>query len=239
MLFRSGLDYEMLGKLAVVQRDHAVLNDDACEKLRKPITIDDYLNSRMIADPIRLLDCVMPADGASGLIMMSKAMAKAKGFKNCVIPVGYGERTNYGGAINLVDPTLSGHKPAGEKAFKQAGMTVKDVASFHPYDDFIIAIMLQYENFGFCKQGQGCDFIRDHDLSHKGDLPLNTGGGQISAGQAACSSENLVEAVRQLMGEGGPRQVKNTSNALVTGIGWIPYGRNWGTSAALILVPNE
>ena len=52
-------------------------------------------------------------------------------------------------------------------------------------------------------------------------------------------SENLVEAVRQLMGEGGPRQVKNTSNALVTGIGWIPYGRNWGTSAALILVPNE
>ena len=234
-----GLDYEMLAKLAVVQRDHAVLNDDACEKLRKPITIDDYMNSRMIADPIRLLDCVMPADGASGVLMMSKAMAKAKGFKNCVIPIGYGERTNYGGSMNLVDPTLSGHKPAAEKAFKQAGMTVKDVASFHPYDDFIIAIMLQYENFGFCKQGQGCDFIRDHDLSYKGDLPLNTGGGQISAGQAACSSENMVEAVRQLMGEGGKRQVKNTKNALVTGIGWIPYGRNWGTSAALILVPNE
>ena len=114
-----GLDYSMLGKLAVTQRNHALLNDMACEKLRKPITIDDYLNSRMIADPIRLLDCVMPADGASGLIMMSKAMAKAKGFKNCVIPVGYGERTNYGGAINLVDPTLSGHKPAGERSEEQ------------------------------------------------------------------------------------------------------------------------
>ena len=234
-----GLDYEMLAKLAVVQRDHAVLNDDACEKLRKPITVDDYMTSRMIADPIRLLDCVMPADGASGVIMMSRKMAKAKGLNKTVIPIGYGERTNYGGAMNFIDPTLSGHKPAAEKAFKQAGMTVKDVAQFHPYDDFIIAIMLQYENFGFCKQGQGCDFIRDHDLSYKGDLPLNTGGGQISAGQAACSSENLVEAVRQLMGEGGKRQTKNTKNALVTGIGWIPYGRNWGTSAALMLVPGE
>jgi hypothetical protein len=66
---------------------------------------------------------------------------------------------------------------------------------------------------------------------------LNTGGGQISAGQAACSSHNLIEAVRQLRGEAGKRQVKNTRNALVTGIGWINYGRNWGSSAALVLVP--
>jgi hypothetical protein len=68
---------------------------------------------------------------------------------------------------------------------------------------------------------------------------MNTGGGQISAGQAACSSHNLIEAVRQLMGEAGKRQVKDTTNALVTGIGWINYGRNWGTSAALALVPNQ
>jgi acetyl-CoA acetyltransferase len=97
--------------------------------------------------------------------------------------------------------------------------------------------MLQFEAFGFCKPGEGVQFVRDHDLSYNGDLPLNTGGGQISAGQAACSSHNLVEAVRQLMGEGGKRQVKDTSNALVTGIGWINYGRNWGSSAALMLVP--
>jgi acetyl-CoA acetyltransferase len=80
-------------------------------------------------------------------------------------------------------------------------------------------------------------FIREHDFSFSGDLPLNTGGGQISAGQAACSSHNLVEAVRQLRGEAGKRQVKDTKNALVTGIGWINYGRNWGSSAALVLVP--
>jgi len=233
-----GLDYRMLGKLAVTQRNHALMNENACEKLRVPITIDDYLNSRMIADPIRLLDCVMPADGAAGLIVTSRKRAKDKGLDNCIIPIGYAERTNFLGGENFVDVTRSGHEVAGKKALAQAGMSIKDVVSFHPYDDFIIAIMMQFEAFGFCKPGQGIQFIRDNDFSYRGNLPLNTGGGQISAGQAACSSHNLIEAVRQLMGEAGQRQVKNTENALVTGIGWINYGRNWGTSAALVLVPN-
>jgi len=234
-----GLDYEMLGKLAVTQRNHALLNDKACEKLRKPITVADYLNSRVIADPIRLLDCVMPCDGATGLIMMSRKRAKEKGLKNCVIPISYAERTNYRGGEGMVDVTWSGHKAAGERALNLAGMTVKDVASFHPYDDFLIAILLQFENLGFCRHGEGSKFIRDNDLSFSGNLPLNTGGGLISTGQAACSSHNLVEAVRQLMGEGGARQVKDTRNALVTGIGWINYGRNWGTSSVMVLKPND
>ena len=234
-----GLDYEMLGKLAVTQRNHALLNDNACEKLRKSITVADYLNSRMIAEPIRLLDCVMPCDGATGLIMMSRQRAKEKGLSNCVIPIGYAERTNYRGGEGMVDVTWSGHKAAGKRALEIAGMPLKDVASFHPYDDFLIAIMLQFENLGFCGHGEGSAFIRDHDLSFTGDLPLNTGGGLISSGAAACSSHNLIEAVRQLMGEGGARQVKNTRNALVTGIGWINYGRNWGSSAVMVLVPNE
>jgi len=234
-----GLDYEMLGKLAVTQRNHALLNDKACEKLRKPITVSDYINSRMIAEPIRLLDCVMPCDGATGLIMMSRKRAKEKGLSNCVIPISYAERTNYRGGEGMVDITWSGHEAAGQHALKQAGITLKDVASFHPYDDFLIAIMLQFENLGFCKHGEGSQFIRDNDLSFNGNLPLNTGGGLISTGQAACSSHNLVEAVRQLMGEGGARQVKDTRNALVTGIGWINYGRNWGSSSVMVLVPNE
>jgi acetyl-CoA acetyltransferase len=234
---KYGLDYSALGKLAVTQRAHAVMNENACEKLRVPITVDDYLNSRMIADPIRLLDCVMPADGAAGLLMMSRSRAKAKGLTNCIIPIGYAERTNFLGGETFADPTRSGHEVAGKKALAQAGVGIGDIKSFHPYDDFIIAIMIQYEAFGFCKPGEGVAFIREHDLSYAGDLPLNTGGGQISAGQAASSSHNLIEAVRQLMGEGGARQIRNTENALVTGIGWINYGRNWGTSAALVLVP--
>ena len=233
------LDFEMLGKLAVTQRNHALLNDNACEKLRKPITIADYLNSRKIAEPIRLLDCVMPCDGATGLLVMSRKEAKARGLNRCVIPLGYAERTNYMGGEPMMDITWSGHKTAGERALKNAGMSLKDVASFHPYDDFIIAIMLQMENLGFCGHGEGCQFIRDNDLSFTGNLPLNTGGGLISSGAAACSSHNLIEAVRQLMGEGGRRQVKDTRNALVTGIGWINYGRNWGSSSVLALAPNE
>jgi acetyl-CoA acetyltransferase len=235
-----GLDYAALGKLAVAQRGHAVLNDNACEKLRKPITVEDYLNSRMIADPIRLLDSVMVCDGASGLLVMSKREAEKRGFGKCVVPLGYGERTNYRAAENIVDITETGHLAAGKRAFAQAGRKPSDIGSFHPYDDFIIAIMMQLEMLGFCKHGQGCDFIKAHDFTHRGDLPLNTGGGQISAGQAglAGGGTNLIEAVRQLFGDGGRRQVGNTGAALVTGIGGIPYGRNWMSSVVMILTPN-
>lgn len=235
-----GLDYAMLGKLAVAQRNGAVLNELACEKLRTPITIDDYLNSRMIADPIRLLDSVMVCDGASGVIVTSRKNAAKKGYKKAVFISGYGEKTSYEFNENIVDVTNTGHMPAGHKALQQAGLAAKDIKSFHPYDDFIIAMMLQMEMIGFCKKGQGCDYIREHDFNFNGDLPLNTGGGQISAGQVglAGGGTNLVEAVRQLFGEAGRRQVRDTSNAMVTGIGGIPYARNWSTSVVMILTPN-
>ena len=235
-----GLDYAALGKLAVTQRNHAILNDLAVEKLRKPITVDDYLNSRMIAEPIRLLDCVMVCDGASGVLVTSRKNAERKGFTKAAIPMGYGEITHYRAGESVFDITETGHLVAGRKAFEQSGTKISDIGSFHPYDDFIIAIMLQLEMLGFCKRGQGCAFIRETDLSHSGDLPLNTGGGQISAGQAglAGGGTNLVEAVRQLFGEGGKRQVANRKTAVVTGIGGIPYARNFATSSVMVLSSN-
>lgn len=232
-----GLDINALGKLAVVQRQHGLLNPNACEKLRKPITLEDYLASRMIAAPVRLLDCVMVCDGANGLLMTTRKRALEKGLHKFVVPLGFGERTHHGIAENLADITESGHAVAGKRAFAQAGLTPKDIQSFHPYDDFLIAILLQMEMLGFAPRGQGSAFINERNLRYDGDLPLNTGGGQISAGQAglAGGGTNLIEAVRQLFGEGGARQVAKRDNALVTGIGYIPYGRNWGTSIALIL----
>ena len=232
-----GLDFEALAKLAVTQRDHAILNDNACEKLRTPITIDDYMNSRMISAPIRLLDCVMIADGASGLLLMSRKRAKEKGLSKIVVPIGYGERTNYQADELLFDPTRSGHSVAAEKAFKQAGLKPKDIHSFQPYDDFIIANMLQMEAIGFCKRGQGCAYINETNFHFDGDLPFQTGGGQISTGQPglAGGGVNLIEGVRQLFGEGGKRQVKKSETALITGIGGIGYGRNWTTSTVVIL----
>jgi len=231
------LDFRGLGALAVAQRNGAVHNKNAYEKFRQKITVDDYLNSRIVSAPLRLLDSVMMCDGGSGLVMMKTSRAKRLGFTERVYPVAYSEITNFKVEEQAPDITLTGHSVVGPEALKMAGMKPKDVDMLHAYDDFLIAVMLQLEQIGFCKTGQGSQFLRDTDLGPKGTLPINTGGGQIGAGQPALASGqlNLVEAVRQLMGDGGRRQVKDARNALVTGIGVIPYARNWGSSSALVL----
>jgi acetyl-CoA acetyltransferase len=232
-----GLKSEALGKIAITQREHAMHNDNAYGKFKTPITMDDYNKSRVIADPLRLLDCVMFCDGANAFLVMSEAKAKSLGIKKMVYPTAYAEITNVNGNQPCPDITETGFSKIAPKVYKQSGLSAKDIKMFQPYDDFTIAVMMKFEDFGFCKRGQGSDFTLDTDLSFNGTLPLNTGGGQISAGQPGLASGglNLAEAVRQLFGEGGGRQVKNPTNALITGIGVIPYARNWGTSAAMIL----
>ncbi len=228
---------EALGKIAITQREHAVLNDNAYEKFRKTITMEEYLESRMVCDPLRLYDSVMYCDGANAVIVTTTENAKKMGFKKMVHPVAYSEVSNYNGDKAAPDITETGFAYAGPTALKKAGMTPSDISMFQPYDDFTVAIMLKMEQIGFCGRGEGSRYILDTDLSYNGKLPLNTGGGQISAGQPGLAGGglNLVEAVRQLFGEGGARQVPNPKNAMVTGIGGIPYGRNWMISAVMIL----
>lgn len=231
-----GLNRNALARLAVTQRSHALLNDNACPRLRKPMTDEDYLNSKLVSDPLRVLDSVMVCDGANAVLMMSSDEANRRGLR-AVYPTGYAELTQYKVTEPLTEITESGFLEAGPRALKQSGLRAQDVQSFHPYDDFVIAIMLQLEQIGFCEVGKGADFVLGKDMSFRGDLPLNTGGGQISAGQPGLAGGglNLVEAVRQMFGDGGPRQIKKTQNAMVTGIGGIPYARNWCTSAVMIL----
>ena len=231
------LDYRGLGALAVAQRKGAVKNPNAYAKFRQEITVDDYLNSRLVSTPLRLLDSVMFADGANGMIMMTTERAKSLGFKKMVYPIAYSEITNFNGPEQTPDITETGFSVSGPDALALAGMKPSDIQQFHPYDDFLIAVMLKLEQIGFCKRGEGSQFLRDTDLSPTGKLPINTGGGQIGAGQPglAGGGVNLIEAVRQLMGEAEGRQVANPRNAMVTGIGVIPYGRNWTTSATMIL----
>jgi acetyl-CoA acetyltransferase len=231
-----GLNREALAKLAVTQRQHSLLNDNACPRLRKPMTEQDYLNSKLVSDPLRVLDSVMVCDGANAVLMMSAVEATRRGLK-AVYPTGYAEKTHYKVTEPMTEITDSGFLDVGPRALRQAGLRTSDIQSFHPYDDFIIAIMLQLEHIGFCEQGRGADFILGRDMTFKGDLPLNTGGGQISAGQPGLAGGglNLVEAVRQMFGDGGARQIKKTQNAMVTGIGGIPYARNWCTSGVMIL----
>jgi acetyl-CoA acetyltransferase len=234
-----GLNHDALAKLAVTQRRHALMNPNACDKLKVPLTAEEYLKSKFVSEPLRILDSVMVCDGANGVLVTSTEKAKKLGARKMVHPTGYGEITNFKGADLLADITVSGFTVAGPKALKQAGMKPGDIRMIHPYDDFLIALMIVFEDIGFCAKGKAGQFIMDTDLSHKGKLPLNTSGGQISAGQAglAGGGTNLVEAVRQLFGEAGARQVSDARNAMVTGIGVIPYARNWGVSNVMILEP--
>lgn len=232
-----GIKSEALGKIAITQRQHALHNENAYAKFKTPITMEDYNKSRVIADPLRLLDCVMFCDGANAFLVTTEQRAKDFGISKMVRPTAYAEVTNFNGADPLADITETGFSKIAPKVYGKSGLSPKDIRMFQPYDDFTIAVMMKFEDFGFCKRGQGSDFTLDTDLSFGGTLPLNTGGGQISAGQPGLASGglNLAEAVRQMFGEGGKRQVANPKNALVTGIGVIPYARNWGTSAAMIL----
>ncbi len=232
-----GLDDRALAKLAVTQRNHALMNPNAVDKLQKPLTEADYLNSKYVSEPLRMLDSVMVCDGANGVLVTSTENAKKLGAKKMIHPIGYGEITNFKGAEPLADITVSGFTVAGQKALRQAGMTPKDIRMIMPYDDFLIALIITLEDIGFCPKGKGCEFVMNTDLSYKGTLPLNTSGGQISAGQPGLAGGglNLVEGVRQMFGEAGARQVSDPRNCMVTGIGVILYGRNWGVSGVLIM----
>lgn len=232
-----GLDERALAKLAVTQRNHALLNPNGCEKLRTPITEQDYLDSRYVSEPIRLLDSVMVCDGANGVLVTSTENATRLGLTKMIHPVGYGEVTNFDARNPLPDITVSGFSVAGPKALQQAGMTANDIRMIMPYDDFLIALLITLEDIGFCKKGKGAQFVLDTDMTWKGKLPLNTSGGQISAGQPGLAGGglNLVEGVRQMFGQAGQRQVSDPHNCMVTGIGVIPYGRNWSVSNVMIL----
>lgn len=236
-IHQYGLDEQALGKIAITQRNHALHNDNAYKKFKKPLTMDDYLASRVVADPLRLLDSVMFCDGANAFLVMSEKKAQQLGISKVVYPVAYGEVTNLNGNTSTPDITETGFHRIGPQVLDKAGLKPSDIDMFQPYDDFTIAVLMQFEAFGFCKKGEGSAYTLRTDLSHTGELPLNTGGGQISAGQPGLASGglNLAEAVRQLFGEGGARQVAEARNALITGIGVIPYAKNWGTSSAMIL----
>jgi len=233
----GGLPQQALARLAVAQRNGALLNPNACDVLRVPLTEADYLNSRMIADPIRMLDCVMRCDGANAVIVTTTARAKRLGVTRMVHPVAYRERTNFDPTQEIDDITLSGFTMSGPEALADAGMAPGDIDAFYPYDDFLIAVLLQLEQIGFAPPGGGGDFVLGRDIGIGGAFPINTSGGQISAGQPglAGGGVNLVEAVAQLLGQGGERQIARARNAMVTGIGAMQYARNWGTSAVLVL----
>jgi acetyl-CoA acetyltransferase len=227
-----GTTLEQIGKIAMAQRENALNNPQAL--FREPMSYQDYFNSRMISDPIRLFDCVMPCSGAECVILASEERAK-KITDKPVYLVTDAEISHYQVANMLPDKTTFGMKVVGERIFSEVKR--QDIDLFEIYDDYPIAVMIQIEDLGYCKKGEGGKFVEAHDLTYKGNFPVNTGGGELSVGQAGLAGGflHIVEALRQLRGEAEGHQVKKAERALVTGIGWLNYGRNLGTTAALVM----
>ena len=221
-------------KIAVAGRYHASLNPLAY--LRKPITVEDYKNSRLVADPVRLLDCVMPANGGRAYILASPERAKTLRKKPIYLK-GFGESSNpsYGPRAGS-DALVMGVKDAGKVAMEMAGVKHHEINFLQLYDDYIIVVYLQIEDLGFCAKGD-VGFYERTDFTFKGQLPIQTGGGMINVGQPSTAGGTLhiIEAVRQLRGEGSERQVPNAKLGLVSGLGVLPYGKNLGCCAVAVL----
>jgi acetyl-CoA acetyltransferase len=146
---RYGLPHRALAKLAVAQRNSALLNPNACDVLRKLLAEQDYLDSRVVSDPLRMLDCVMRCDGASAVLVTSTRLAKQLGLKKFAHPIAYSERINFDPREQGGDMLKTGFTDVAPKAFKQAGMRPRDVKMLHWYDDFLIALILQLEQTCF------------------------------------------------------------------------------------------
>ncbi len=220
-MYEYGTTARQMAKVAVDQRKNALKNPLAAFG-DKALTIDDVLNSRMIVDPLHLFEIVSPCSGGSAVIIASPEVAKRT--KNTPVwLLGAGEYSNHSSITYAPSLTESPIKPAADTAFKMAGVERTDVDLVCPYDCYTITVLVTLEDAGFCKKGQGGPFAAEHDLSYAGDFPCNTHGGQLSFGQPGLGGgmSHVVEGIRQLMGRGEGRQVKDAALAYVNGNGGI------------------
>ena len=231
---RFGTTVEQLGELYVTQREHATRNPLAY--FDDPVTLDEYVGSEMLADPIRLFDCVLPVNAGFGFLVTTPDLAGELGVDPVSIR-GVGNSHNPEVAPRR-EFTAMGIGTAGERAFEMAGLGPAEMDFLQLYDDYPIVELMQMEELGYAARGEGGAFVERTDLSFDGDLPVNTGGGQLCVGQAGVGGASFVqvlEAVRQLRGDGGDRQVPGAERGLVTGVGGGQYGKNLTAHSVAVL----
>jgi acetyl-CoA acetyltransferase len=224
-----GTRRDELGRIAVGQRASARRNENAL--LRGPMTLEDYLNSRVIADPIRLYDCVLPCAGADAVVV--GALDRAPAGKGVRVLAGYEQHNHPSGEIA---PLRGGWELFRDRLWADAGRGPEDMDFVQAYDDYPIMVAIQLEDHGFCRKGEVGGFLARHSFSFDGSFPLNTNGGQLSCGQAGAAGGmiGLVEAVRQLRGEAGPFQVTRPRCGLVSGYGMVGYGHGLSSSSVIL-----
>ncbi|MFC4167882.1 thiolase domain-containing protein [Teichococcus aestuarii] len=228
-----GTTSEQLAWIKVAASHHAQHNEHAM--LRKVVTVEDVVNSPLVADPLHRLDCCVISDGGGALVVTSPEIART--LKRPLVSIrGAGEAIKHvdGGRIDL---SYTGARYAGARAFEMAGVKPADMKYASIYDSFTITVLMQLEDLGFCEKGQGGKFVSDGNLiSGVGRLPFNTDGGGLCNNHPANRGgiTKVIEAVRQLRGEAHPAvQVKNCDLALAHGTGG-SLGTRHG-SATLVL----
>lgn len=214
-----GTTNEQLAQIAVDSRTWSSRNPRA--RLRDPITIDDVLSSPVRASPLHKLDCCLVTDGAGAVVLTSaeraRDLAKAPAYV-----LGTGTCTTHAMISEMPDLTTTGAVVSGAEAFRQAGIGPADVDVLQLYDSFTITVLLLLEDLGFCPKGEGGPFVAEGPLALGGALPANTtGGGLAYTHPGMFGIFLLVEAVRQLRGECGDRQVEGAEVALAHGSGGV------------------
>lgn len=226
-----GATAEDFGKLCVAQRANALQFPFAL--FRTPLTLDQYLSARPIADPLRLYDCVMPCAGAEGFLVMTRSRAVELGL-SFVRVLSTCERHN----AFPDDPIQmrGGWALDRDALFSRAAITPKQVDLLQTYDDYPVISLMQMEDLGFCERGEGAAFVREHTFTNDGTFPHNTSGGQLSIGQAGAAGGyvGLTDAVRQLTGRPLGSAVPGAQVALVSGFGMINYDRGLCCGAAIL-----
>ena len=212
-----GTTVAQFGEVAVACREHALLNDNAV--MKKPITLEDHRNSRLIADPFRLLDCSLESDGGAAVVVScAEAAADLRQRRVFISGVAEGHPDSPGSITQRPDMTSLGIAKAAPRAFAMAGVTPADIQLTQIYDCFTYAVIRQLEDLGFCNKGEGGPFVEGGRLKLGGALPTNTHGGLLSQAHV-WGLNHVVELVRQLRHDAGRAQVQGAELGLVTGYG--------------------
>jgi len=229
-----GLKREQLGEVALAARRWAQLNPDAVK--RDPLSMDDYLGARMVSDPLGVLDCCLVTDGG-GAIVMTRADRARDLNREPVHVLGAASMTTHHHISAMPDLLTTGVADAGRRAFAAAGVGPSDMDVVQLYDAFTINVLLFLEDLGFCKKGEAASFVEGGAIAPGGRLAVNTNGGGLSCMHPGMYGLfTIIEAVRQLRGEAGDRQVADTRLALAQGNGGVLSNQGvviLGTSATL------
>jgi acetyl-CoA acetyltransferase len=226
-----GVRREDFAKLCVAQRSNALSNPYAL--MKKPLTIDQYMNARVISDPVHLFDCVMPCAGAEAFVVTTPEKAEELNLSYATISATI-ERHN----AFPDDPvqTRGGWAMDIDTLWSDAKLTPADMHTVQVYDDYPVIVAMQLADLGFCDKTELPEFIAANEFTIDGSVPLNTNGGQLSAGQAGAAGgfQNCTEGLRQILHEPLGQQIPDASRALISGFGLVNYDRGICCGAAVL-----